>query len=470
MSDPCWLGALEMARAIAARRLSPVEIVQAHLTRIEQHDGKLRSYLAVFGESALAAARSAEADAVAGKKLGPMHGVPVAVKDLYDVAGTPTTAGCSFLKQPAKQDCTAVARLRAAGAIILGKLNLHQFAYGPEGINREFGTSWNPWDAHEARMPGGSSSGSGVAVAMGLTPVGMGSDTGGSIRIPAACCGTVGLKPTYGRASKAGVFALAWSMDHVGPLTRSVADAALVLGAIAGHDPADTSTVRQPVADYVAALDVGAKGLRIGLLRSHVEEAAPVVGEAVRTAAEVLQGSGCTVEPVELATLKYSLAAAYAVQATEAAAYHESLLRQHARAYQVDVRGRILAGRFITATDYTKGQRARHAIRAEVNTLLERYDCLLAPTLPIGAPPVTATEVRIGGGQTQSVRMALTSFTRYFNLSGHPVLAVPCGFDGEGMPLSLQLIGRGFDEATVLRVGYAYEQATEWHRRRPAGQ
>jgi aspartyl-tRNA(Asn)/glutamyl-tRNA(Gln) amidotransferase subunit A len=466
MSDLHWLSVHDLAQAIAAKRLSPVAVVQAHLTRIEHLDGRLKSFLAVFAEGALGAARTAEAALAQGRSVGPLHGVPVAVKDLYAVQGTPTTAGTSFLKEPAARDCTAVARLRAAGAIILGKLNLHQFAYGPEGSNPEYGTPWNPWDAHRQRIPGGSSSGSGVAVAAGLVPMGLGSDTGGSIRIPAACCGTVGLKPTYGRVSRSGVLPLSWSLDHVGPLTRSALDAAVILRAIAGHDPADASSSALPVPDYLASLAVPVKGLRVGLLTEYLEQSAADVRAALAAAVRALTGLGCEVQDVALTTARHSLGAAHAILGPEALTYHEPLLRRHGALYATDVRRRLAASSLVAATDYVKGQRARVLIRDEINAALERVDCLLAPTLPVAAPLLDAAEVPVGGRNVPT-RLALTAFTRLFNLSGHPVVSVPCGFSAEGLPLSLQLVGRGFDEATVLRLAHAYEQATEWHRQRP---
>jgi aspartyl-tRNA(Asn)/glutamyl-tRNA(Gln) amidotransferase subunit A len=465
MNDLHWLGALELARAIAARRVSPVEVVEAQLARIGKLDGQLKSYLAVFAEPALAAARAAEARVTARTALGPLDGVPVAVKDLYDVQGSPTTGGSRFLTTPAAADSAVVARLRTAGAIVLGKLNMHEFAYGPEGTNPHHGTPWNPWDPATARYPGGSSSGSGVAVAAGLAPVGMGSDTGGSIRMPAALCGTVGLKPTYGRVSRAGVLPLSWSLDHTGPLTRRVADAAAILTATAGHDPADSSSSARPVPDYVSLLTGPVRGIRIGLLREYVGQADPPVQSAVLAAARVLEGLGCALGDVPLPSARYAAGATLAIIAPEASAYHAPLLRQHAAEYAPDVRQRLLAGRFLTAEDYVRGQQARRLIRDEVDAVLRTVDCLLMPTLPVTAPPLTATELRVAG-RREMPRNLFTMFTRLFNLTGHPALAVPCGFS-DGLPVSLQLVGRAFDEATILRLGHAYEEATEWHTRRP---
>ncbi len=434
MSDIPWLGILDLARAIADKKLSPVEVVKALLARIDSLDGKLKSYTAVFGDSALQAARQAEQAITAGRASGPLHGVPVAVKDLYDVAGTPTTGGSSFLTQPAQRDCTVVAKLRVAGAILLGKLNLHEFAYGPEGINPTFGTAWNPWDAATHRIAGGSSSGSGVAVAAGLAPMGMGSDTGGSIRIPAACCGTVGLKPTYGRVSRAGILPLSWSLDHAGPLTRSVADAAAILNVIAGHDPLDPSSSTLPVPNYLDGLNSPIRGLRVGVVRQYVEQCVPEVQQAIRHTVGVLEGLGCQIEAVTLPEEKHVLAATAVIIGTEAMTYHEPLLRQHAAKYAIDVRRRILAGGLVRGVDYVNAQRARRYIRDQVNAVLGQVDCLLAPTLPVPAEAVGTTEVPLAN-RTENLRVALTMFTRLFNLSGSPVVALPCGFTSTGLPL-----------------------------------
>ncbi len=466
MTDLHWLGVVELARAIATRRLSPVELVQALLTQIEKLDRGFRSYVAVFADAALAAARSAEAAIQSGQTLGPLHGVPVALKDLFAVKGSPTTGGTRFLTKPAADDCTVVTRLRNAGAILLGKLNLHECAAGPEGFNPTYGMPWNPWHAAVSHLPGGSSSGSAVAVAAGLAPMGLGSDTGGSIRIPAACCGTVGLKPTYGRVSRQDVLPLAWSLDHVGPLTRKVEDAAAILAVIAGHDPADRTSSKAPVPDYLAGLDGPVREMRVGLVTEFVEQSGAEVQAAIADAVHVLQGLGCIVQEVTLPKAPHAHGASFAIVGAEALAFHEPLLRRHAAEYAVDVRRRFLAGRFLSATDYLKGQRARQLIRAEVDDVLQRVDCLLAPTLPIPAPPLTTAEVQIGG-RTETTRVALTLFTRLFNVSGHPVVCLPCGFSREGLPLSMQLVGRAFEEADILRLGHAYQSATAWHRRRP---
>src|SRR6266403_5371305 len=324
---------------IASKAVSPVEVVRAQLERITALDGTLRAYLTVCDEAALAAARAAEGALVAGRSMGPLHGVPIALKDLYDTAGVRTTGGSTILADRVPEaDATVVRRLREAGAIVLGKLHMVEFADGPEGLNAHHGSPRNPWDAAVERMPGGSSSGSGVAVAAGLAPAALGSDTGGSIRIPASLCGITGLKPTYGRVSRAGVLPLAWSMDHVGPMARTAADCALVLGAMAGYDPADPTTSVLPVPDYLAALTGDVKGLRVGLLRSHFTDVAtPEVRTAVEAAAKQFEHAGAVVDEVNLTQVAHAGTASAAIVASEALAYHAAWMRSRPQDYQPDV-------------------------------------------------------------------------------------------------------------------------------------
>ena len=463
-----WAPMTELARLVATRAVSPVEVVEAHLGRIEALDGRVRAYITVMGDAAREQAKAAEAAVHAGGSLAPLHGVPIALKDLYCTRGVRTTAGSRLLGDfRPDEDATVVERLTRAGAITLGKLNMHEFAFGPEGLNQHYGTAWNPWDAGTHRICGGSSSGSGAAVAAGLAPGALGSDTGGSIRIPSALCGITGIKPTYGRVSRAGVLPLAWSMDHVGPMCRTAADCALMLWAMAGYDPRDPTTSVLPVPDYRQALTGDVKGLRIGVLRSFfLESAAPEVARAVEQAMAVMQGLGATVQDVALDTARHGAAASYAVLSPEAYAYHEEWLRTRAAEYGADVRERLRVGAFVSAADYLKGQRLRTLIRQDVDAALARLDVLIAPTTPIAATPVDAGEVEVGG-QRQAVRPLLVRFTRYFNLSGHPVVSAPCGFTGDGLPVGLQIVGRPFDEATTLRLADAYQRATDWHRRRP---
>ena len=459
---------IELARMIATKAVSPVEVVRAHVDRIAALDPGLRSYITVCDETALAAARAAETTLMAGQPLVPLHGVPYALKDLYDTAGVRTTGGSRVLgdRVPAR-DATVAARLAGAGGILLGKLNMVEFAYGPEGLNPHYGHARNPWDRGVHRMAGGSSSGSGVAVASGLAPGALGSDTGGSIRIPASLCGITGLKPTYGRVSRAGVLPLAWSMDHVGPMTRTAADCALMLGAMAGYDPADASSSVLPVPDYRAALPGDIKGLRVGLLRGFfLDGAAPAVRAAVESAAATLARAGAVVDEVSLEQMKVVAAASTAIVGAEALAYHAELLRTRAAEYDPDVARRLRLSAFISGAHYVRGQQVRGLVRADVDAALARRDVLLAPSTPIVAPGIEERQAALGDGPAD-VRSALIRFTRPFNLSGHPACALPCGFTDGGLPIGMQLVGRPFDEATVLRAADAFQRLTDFHVRRP---
>jgi aspartyl-tRNA(Asn)/glutamyl-tRNA(Gln) amidotransferase subunit A len=316
-------------------------------------------------------------------------------------------------------------------------------------------------------MAGGSSSGSGVAVVAGLAPGALGSDTGGSIRIPASLCGITGLKPTYGRVSRAGVLPLAWSMDHVGPMTRTAADCALMLGAMAGYDPADASTSVLPVPDYLAALTGEVEGLRVGLLRSFfLDGATPEVRTAVEAAARTLAGAGAIVDEVSLETVKHVPAASLAVVGSEALAYHAEMLRTRAAEYDPDIARRLRVGAFVGGAHYVRAQQVRGLVRADVDGVLARHDLLLAPATPITAPAVDERQTTLGDGPSD-VRSALIRFTRPFNVSGHPACAVPCGFTAGGLPIGLQLVGRPFDEATVLRAADGFQRLTDFHARRP---
>ncbi|HEY7653866.1 MAG TPA: amidase [Methylomirabilota bacterium] len=468
MTDLVWASMGELARLVASKAVSPLEVVRAHLDRIAALDGTIKSYITVMGDSARAAAQAAEAAVMARESLGPLHGVPVGLKDLYCTKGVKTTGGSRILGGwVPTEDATVVTRLVAAGGIMLGKLNMHEFAYGPEGLNVHYGTPWNPWDPATHRICGGSSSGSGAAVAAGLCPGALGSDTGGSIRIPSSLCGLTGIKPTYGRVSRAGVLPLAWSLDHVGPMCRSAADCALMLGAMAGYDPRDPSTSVLPVPDYAAALTGQVKGLRIGLLgRFFLESAGAPQRQAIEQAVKTLEGLGASVREVTLEQMKHAAAASAAVITAESYAYHEPWLRTRAAEYGPDVRERLLVGAFVSGSEYLKGQRVRRLIRDEVDRALGELDVLIAPTLPIAAVPVGAREADIDG-KPQPVRPSLVRYTRPFNVSGHPVASVPCGFTADGLPIGMQVIGRSFDEATVLRLADAYQRVTDWHTRRP---
>lgn len=463
--DLALMTATELGDLIGRKAVSPVEAVQAVLGRIEAVDGRLHAYLTLPADEALRAAKEAEAEIAVGRRRGPLHGVPVAVKDNIATGGVRTTAGSRILADwvPA-QDATIVERLRAAGAILLGKLHLSEFAYGATGMNSHYGAPVNPWG--KDRIPGGSSSGSAVAVAASLSPVALGTDTGGSIRLPASLCGIVGLKPTYGRVSRFGVFPLSWSLDHAGPMTRSVADAALLLQVIAGHDPRDPSSSRAPVPDYGRALDGDIRGIRVGVLSGHFAEAIdPEVGRAVAGAVKVLRGLGASPETVELRQMGHAAAVYYPIVSSEGLAVHERWVRTRLQDYGTETRARLFLGLPILAAQYLQAQRARIPLRREVDAALQRVDVLMGATIPIAAPGLDQEAVVIDG-VPEDLRSALSRFTRPFNLTGHPVISVPCGFNREGLPIGLQIAGRSFDEATVLRVAYAYEAAAGWQGRR----
>ncbi len=472
MSDVAFAPLSELAARIAARETSPLEIVSLYLDRIEALDGNLRAFVTVRRDEALAEARRAEAQvqehARAGTQPPPLAGIPIALKDLFDTAGIRTAAGSRILdRHVPDQDATVVARLRAAGAIVLGKLHMHEFAYGPEGRNEHLGNARNPWDPRVHRIPGGSSSGSAIAVAAGLCAGALGSDTGGSIRLPSALCNVTGLKPTYGRTSRAGVVPLAWSLDHVGPMTRTARDAALLLKIIAGPDERDPSASDAPVPDYVAALTGDVRGLRLGLLRRFfLERATPPVSAAVASAARQLELKGAHIEEVEIDDVAHVAGASLAILWPEALAFHKKWLDTRPGDYTAPVRDRLRLGFFVSGSEYVDGQRMRQRLRRQVDALFDRVDVLLAPACPIVAGPLFEDEIELGG-ERRDRRGALILFTQPFNLTGHPAGVVPCGFSADGMPIGLQIVGRAFDEATVLRVADAFQRITDFHLRRP---
>lgn len=456
-----YLTVAEAAALIKGKKVSPVELTQAYLDRTAALGGELNAFMVVLKDAALAEARRAEQEIAGGAYRGPLHGVPVAVKDLINVAGARTTGGSKILADYVPQeDAPCIEGLRAAGAVIFGKTGMHEFAYGPTGINVHYGTPRNPWDRE--RVPGGSSSGSGVAVAAGLCAAALGSDTGGSIRIPASLCGIAGIKPTYGRVSRQGALPLAWSLDHVGPMARSVEDCGLVLQALA----------EVPVPDVMTGLERGVAGLRLGLVRDYFfEHVDPEVSSAVEGAVSVLKSAGARIEEVSLPLVREASFINAPIIQSEALAYHLPALRTRWDDYSPQVRLRLLGGLGATGTMYANAQRARAVMVRRALELFQRVDLLLTPTEPVSAPRIDEASrpdaTVMAGGRSDGVVNALTRFTRPFNLTGFPALSVPCGFTAAGLPIGLQLAGRPWDEATVLRAGYAYQQATEWHLRRP---
>lgn len=465
-TELCYLSAGQLARLIQKKEVSPVEVIKAHLSRIDSLEPTLNSFITLLPDQAMAAARNAEKEIQAGRCLGPLHGIPFGLKDLYYVKGVRNTSGSKIFDHFIPDfDSTIALRLKEAGAILLGKLNLHPFAYGPTGENEEYGHMHNPWNP--ALIAGGSSGGSGSAVASGECTLTMGTDTGGSVRIPGALCGLVGFKPTYGLLSRYGLTALAWSQDHPGPMTRTVEDCALLMNAVAGYDPNDPTSVNLPVLEYTKALTVDIRGLRVGVVKEFFE--VPIesqVKESVWRAIEKLKELGTVVSEVSWPIYHYHMAIASIIQMAEATAYHSKLIRENASKIYPPVRIRLEAGIFISATDYIQAQRARTLFYRQSLDLLKKVDLLVGPTLPVTAFPIGTTEVKVGN-QNVNVISLLTQYTRPFNLNGFPAITVPCGFSDDGLPIGLQLVGRPFDEETVLRAAHAYEQATEWHRRRP---
>jgi aspartyl-tRNA(Asn)/glutamyl-tRNA(Gln) amidotransferase subunit A len=455
----------DLAARIRSRDLSPVAVVEDLLARIDRCRA-LNAFITVTAETARAQAAAAEREIAAGRYRGPLHGIPVSLKDLIDTKGIRTTRGSRiFADRIPTADATIAARLQHAGAVLLGKNALHEFAFGVTTDNPHYGPTRNPWRLD--RIPGGSSGGSGAAVAAGLGPVSIGTDTGGSIRIPAALCGIVGLKPTYGRVSRHGVFPLSWSLDHVGPLTRTVEDAGLVLQAIAGPDPLDPSTLGQRVPAFTARLGEPVAGLRIGVLADEYHrEMADDVRAPFRAALDVLAKLGCHLEDVEFPRTSEARTAAVAVLFAEAASVHERWLRDRAAEYGADTRALLQQGQFITATQYLRAQRVRTLLADEVGTLLRRYTAFVLPTIPVVAPAIGQSTVPLGG-RVGEARGAVTKFVRLINFVGLPAITVPCGFGADGLPVGLQCIGRAMDEATVLAIAHAYERATPWQGRRP---
>jgi aspartyl-tRNA(Asn)/glutamyl-tRNA(Gln) amidotransferase subunit A len=439
------------------RELSPVEVTRTLLDRIAQRDPELHAFVTLTADRALADAHAAEAALRRGDER-PLLGIPVAHKDIYCTQGIRTTGGSALLADwvPA-DDATCVRRWQEAGTVLLGKLITHEFAFGLQMPGHRFQPARNPWNPDH--IPGGSSSGSGAALAAGLVTGATGSDTGGSIRGPAAFCGIVGLKPTYGRVSRAGVLTLSWTLDHAGPMARTVEDCAYLLQALAGHDPADPAASRAPVDNYLAPLGGDLRGLRIGVPRTYFFDGIdPEVAQAFEAALTTLRSLGAEVHDVTIPSL-HTTPAFLLILMAEAFAYHERDLREHPELYGDVLRERILAGALVTAAEYTQAQRLRAQLCGEVAEVLRHVDVLATPTTTTPATSFTRA-------QDPEVAFPRSNMAP-FNLTGLPTLALPCGFASAGLPLSVQLAGRPFEEATVLRVGHAYEQATPWHARRP---
>ncbi|HEY8120588.1 MAG TPA: amidase [Myxococcota bacterium] len=463
--DLANLSIARAARALRAKELSPLELTDAYLRRIEQLNPRVNAYITVTAERARGDARRATDELAAGKPRGPLHGIPIAHKDLYETAGIRTTGGGKFhASHVPAEDCTVARKLREAGTILLGKLNTHEYAYGVTTNNPHYGATRNPWDL--TRVPAGSSGGSGAAIAAGLATATTGTDTGGSIRMPASVCGVVGLKPTYGRVSKAGVLPLSYAYDHAGPIARTVEDAALLLNAIAGYDPADAASVRVPVDDATAQLGAGVRGLRVGVPRAwFFERLDGEVAAAVERALGELARLGAELRDIELPDVGAAVAGTFGFVLAEAQQIHAKSLRARPQDFGDDVRA-LLTSPAPDSAALMAGLRGRDALTAAMRRALESVDVLVTPTTPIAAPRIGDETVRIGGAE-ESVLAAMIRCTAPFNATHLPALSLPCGFTRGGLPVGLQIAGRPFDEATVLRAGHAYEQATDWHLRTP---
>lgn len=450
----------DLAPLIRSKDLSPVTLTELALERIERLDGPLNSFITVMADQAREAARTAERAIERGDHLGPLHGIPIAVKDLYATAGTRTTFGSLLFEDwVPDHDAAVIERLRAAGAVVLGKTNLQELAYGTTSANPHFGQVYNPWKA--GYHPGGSSGGSAAALAAGFAWMALGSDTGASIRQPAACCGVVGIKPTFGRVSKHGCLPLAWSMDHAGPMTRSVRDAALSLNVLAGYDPRDPCSVDRPVPDFTAGLDGDLRGRRIALVRRFfMEDGDAEVMAAVEAALPVLRDRGATIEEVTLPHAEDAFKAGTLTILCEGATYHADHLVSRPEAFSPQCRADFELGRLYKATDYIQAQRLRRHLMNEVAKVMAPIDALVMPTSPITATPAE--------GNPPDHPVYRVRNTIPFNFLGLPCISIPCGFSGEGLPIGLQIIGKAFDEATVLQIAHAYEQVTDWDVRRPA--
>lgn len=463
MTELAWLSIAEASRLIATRRLSPIEYVEAHLIRIARIDPKWHAFIRVLPERARAAARAAETEIAAGNYRGALHGIPIGLKDIIDLAGVATTCHSKlYASHKAASSAVVTQRLEAAGSIIMGKLSTHEFAIGGPSFDLPWPPAVNPWGG--AHFPGGSSSGSGVALAARMLPAALGSDTGGSVRNPASMCAITGMKPTYGRVSRRGVFPLAYSLDHIGPMTRDVADNAILLQAIAGHDPLDPGSANVAVPDYSAEFGRGVEGLRIGLVRHFYdgdETAHPEQIQAVDAAAEKLRQLGADVREVKLAPLADYTLCNRVILAAEAYSIHRKHLTERPGDYGALARQRLSVGAGLSAVDYVDALRLRARLIALTNQTMAGLDGLLTVSSMDPPPPIEDADA--------CARVYPRQARQPFNVTGQPAIVIPAGFTPDGLPLSIQIVGHNWQEARVYRIAHAYEQATGWINRRPPG-
>ena len=454
----------EIGKALRQKTLSSVELVSDTLRRIATLDPRLRAFITVTAELADSQSQQADQELAAGKDRGPLHGIPVAVKDVFCTQGIRTTCGSKlFHDYIPDKNAAIVDHLRTAGAVIVGKTNMHELAYGVTSTNPYFGTVRNPWNLD--CIAGGSSGGSGTAVAAGLVPLAMGSDTGGSIRIPASFCGTVGLKPSFGRVSRYGVLPLDYSLDHMGPLAQCVRDAALALNIISGFDPRDETSSRRPVVPYLPVAPLSIRGVRVGLPENfYFERVSPSVAASVRQAARLSEQEGAVVVPLRVPDIAELNAIGRIILLSEASATMEKYLHRR-EDFGSDVLALLDQGRLLPATDYINAQRVRRMLIQGFQSVWKQVDCLITPTTPTSAPKIGQSTIDLNG--EEDVRIASTRLVRGVNVLGLPALSLPCGFDEGGMPLGLQIIGPSFQEALILRVGAALEDLLNLTQRHP---
>ena len=457
------LNSLTISAALAAiqrKETSSQELASACLAQIERFNPTLNAFITVNNGEPAPVAAVVSAVTMPTALANALRGIPIAVKDLFDTAGLRTTAGSKFFADHIpNEDAFVVEKLKQAGAIIIGKTNTHEIALGVTGNNPHFGTARNPWET--SRIPGGSSSGSAIAVLTGMALGALGTDTGGSIRIPASLCGIVGFKPTYGRVSLRGVFPLSWNLDHVGPLTRTVRDAALLLQVITVYDPIDPASVKMLAGDYLGHLEDEMEGKRIALgVGDYIEGADSEILDAVNEASHVFTSMGCNVQEVNVDWMREAALANKTMTQADGAAVHRERLKEHPDWFGEDIRRRLEDGAKTTSTEYILARRAQTEVRKRCERFFESHDLLLLPTTPIAAPTIEGHDAVEQAGR-------LTRFTAPFNLAGLPALSIPCGFTRGGLPIGLQIVSRAWADAKVLNAGYAYEQATEWHRRKP---
>ena len=467
-SDLLELSLCEAARLVKARSVSPLELVDAALARITAHDQRLHAYIEVFATQAREVAAAMTQLAAAGHVLGPLHGVPIALKDNIAMEGVVASAGSKILAgSVAREDATVAARLRQAGAIFLGRLNMHEFAWGGTSANPHYGTVANPWNP--TRFAAGSSGGSGAAVAARMCYGALGTDTGGSIRLPAAINGVCGIRPTYGRVSNHGIVPLAWSMDTAGPLARSATDCAALFNVIAGHDRRDPSTSEQPLEEPWVDSENVVAGLRIGVIPGYFDRGvqAPVKA-AVARALDTLVAMGAQIVEVSIANIAQNISAQLTIEAAEPSTYHQQWLRSRPQDYGDDVRTLLEVGELLPATHYLQAQRYRSVLRRDFLAAFRKVDVFICPTLPFTATPLGDTTVVIENGVAEDMLSAIMRFTGIPSLTGLPALSAPCGFDADGLPIGMQIIGAPFTENYLLGIAAAYQQHTDFHRRAPA--